>query len=140
MSPIMRKPVDNVKHGGSANAPASRPGDAVLELLHTVMHQFRSLQYQVLRDGPHDVTHMDSKVMGFFAHHPGATLSDLALHSGRDKGQLARLVKGLRERGLLLAEADTQDRRNVQLRLSDEGQAVQRALRLQARALNERAV
>ena len=112
----------------------------VIELVHAVMHQFRSRQYQVLRDGAHDVTHMDSKVMGFFARHPGATLSDLAAHSGRDKAQLARLVKGLRERELLTAEADATDRRNVHLRLSDAGRAVQRALHGEAHALNTRAV
>ena len=113
----MRKSVDNVNHMDSASRPSR--ADAVIELVHTVMHQFRSRQYQVLRDGAHAITHMESKVMGFFSHHPGATLSDLVAHSGRDKAQLARLVKGLRERELLVGEADAADRRNVQLRLSD---------------------
>ena len=134
----MRKSVDNVNHVDSASgAPTA---DALIELVHAVMHQFRGRQYQVLRNGAHDVTHMESKVMAFFAHHPGATLSDLVAHSGRDKAQLARLVKGLRERELLLGEADAADRRNVQLRLSDAGKAVQKALRTEARALNARAV
>jgi DNA-binding MarR family transcriptional regulator len=131
----MRKSVDNVNHVGSASA-----AEAVIELVHAVMHQFRARQYQVLRDGAHDVTHMESKVMGFFSHHPGATLSELVAHSGRDKAQLAKLVKGLRERGLLLGEPDPDDRRNVRLRLSDAGRAVQRALHAQAHALNARAV
>lgn len=134
----MRKSVDNVNHTGSASRPS--PADAVIELVHTVMHQFRSRQFQVLRDGAHDITHMESKVMGFFSHHPGATLSDLVAHSGRDKAQLARLVKGLRERALLVGEADAADRRNVQLRLSDAGRAVQRALHAEAHSLNTRAV
>ena len=153
----MRKSVDNVNDGDSPSPPASsrrskaghRPApstggnaaaDAVLELVHTVMHQFRSLQYHALRGGAVDVTHMEAKVMGFFARHPGATLSDCAQHSGRDKAQLARLVKGLRERALLVAEADAADRRNVHLRLSDEGHALQHALRLEARTLSSRAV
>ena len=131
----MRKSVDNVNHVDSVAA-----ADAVLELVHTVMHQFRSLQYQALRDGPHDVTHMESKVMSFFSAHPGATLSDLAQHSGRDKAQLARLIKGLRDQGLLHAEADENDRRNVRLSLTPDGQAVQRALMRQARSLGEQAV
>ena len=138
----MRKPVDNVNHEDSPSTSSTKAAaaDAVLELVHTVMHQFRSRQYQVLRDGLHDVTHMESKVMGFFAHHPGATLSDLAQHSGRDKAQLARLVKGLRERALLDAAADAVDRRNVHLTLSAEGHAVQQALRREGRTLNARAV
>ena len=131
----MRKSVDNVNHVGSPSA-----AEAVIELVHDVMHQFRARQYQVLRDGEHGVTHMESKVMGFFSRHPDATLSDLVAHSGRDKAQLAKLVKGLRERGLLLGEPDPADRRNVRLCLSDAGRAVQRALRAEARTLNARAV
>jgi len=131
----MRKSVDNVNHVGSPSA-----AEAVIELVHDVMHQFRAVQYRVLRDGAHDVTHLESKVMGFFSRHAGATLSELVAHSGRDKAQLAKLVKGLRERGLLLGEPDPADRRNVRLRLSDAGKAVQRALHAEGHALNARAV
>jgi DNA-binding MarR family transcriptional regulator len=131
----MRKPVDIVKHQGRAAGD-----DDVLESIHAVMHLYRSLQYRVLRDGPHEVTHMESKVLGFFGRHPGATQSDLAQHSGRDKAQLARLIKALRDRGLLVAEADAADRRNLRLSLSADGSAVQRALHLQARRLGTSAV
>lgn len=129
----MRDKVDNV------NRSAGTPDD-VLELVHAVMHAYRSLQYRVLRDGPHDITHMDAKVLGFFSRHPGATQSDLALHSGRDKAQLARLIKGLREQGLLDGRPDADDRRNVRLALTDDGRAVQKALTAQARKLSARAV
>lgn len=126
---------DNVNHRGAA-----RVEDDVLDLVHTVMHQYRAQQYQVLRDGPHDITHMESKVLGYFGRHPGATQSELAQHSGRDKAQLARLIKGLRERGLLDGAADDADRRSITLRLTADGQAVLRTLQKQARRLNERAV
>lgn len=114
--------------------------DDILELVHSVMHEYRSLQYRFLRDGPHDITHMDGKVLGYFAAHPGATQSDLAQYSGRDKAQLARLIKGLRERGLLDAEADETDRRSVRLSLTANGASVQQALRQQARRLSKKAV
>ena len=55
-----------------------------LDIMHSVMHQYRALQYRFLRDGPHDITHMDGKVLGYFGRHPGATQSDLAQHTGRD--------------------------------------------------------
>ncbi len=131
----MRKQVDNVNHVGSASA-----ADEVMELVHAVMHRFRSRQFQALRDCAHDITHLESKAMAFFARHPGATLSDLVSHSGRDKAQLAKLVKGLRERGLLAAEADARDRRSVRLRLSETGEAAQQAMRAEGRVLNERAL
>jgi DNA-binding MarR family transcriptional regulator len=130
----MRKPIDIVNH------VAEPVEDDVLESIHAVMHLYRSQQYRVLRDGPHQLTHMESKVLGFFGRHAGATQSDLALHSGRDKAQLARLIKGLRDRGLLLAQADESDRRNLHLTLSADGQAVQAALHRQARRLGTSAV
>lgn len=130
----MRKSLDIVNQSNRAVE------DDVLELVHTVMHSYRSQQYRLLRDGPHDITHMDGKVLGYFGRHAGATQKDLALHSGRDKAQLARLIKGLRDRGLLAAEADEADRRNVRLSLTADGQSVQRALQQQARRLSARAV
>lgn len=130
----MPQPVDIVNHKASAH------GDEVLELVHAVMHQFRSRQFQVLRDGPHALTHMESKVLGFFARRPGATQSDLVQHSKRDKAQLARLIKGLRERGLLAGTADDGDRRNVCLALTADGEALQKALRCQARQLESQAI
>ncbi|WP_326830400.1 MarR family winged helix-turn-helix transcriptional regulator [Xylophilus rhododendri] len=112
----------------------------MLDLIHTVMHQVRSQQYRILRDGPHDITHMDSRVLGYFGRHPGATQSDLAAFSGRDKAQLARLVKGLRDRGLLRATPDETDRRNVRLDLTEAGRTIQDTLRQQAALVGEKAV
>lgn len=126
----MRKSIDNVNH---------LDGD-VLDIVHTVMHQVRSHMHRHLRGGPHDITPMDARALGYFGRHPGATQSDLSAHSGRDKAQLARLVKGLRDRGLLEAVADEADRRNVRLSLTDDGRALQDSLRRQASVLGEKAV
>ena len=135
----MRNKDDNVNH--SARPPkTAEAADDVLDLVHRVMHQYRSQQYQVLRDGPHDITHMEGKVMHFFGHHPGATQSDLAQRTGRDKAQLARLIKGLRERGMLASAAELEDRRSVPLQLTDDGRAVLRALQQQTRKVHARAV
>ena len=128
----MRKAVDHVKHKGEA--------DEVLEAIHAVMHLYRARQYRVLRDGEHDVTHLESKVLGFFAHHPGATLSELSAHSGRDKGQLARLVGGLRERGLIEARVDEADRRNQRLHLTPEGEQAQQLVKREGRKVATAAV
>jgi DNA-binding MarR family transcriptional regulator len=134
----MGKQIDNVNQPAGKSLHAS--GDDLLELVHTVMHQVRSQQYQALRDGPLALTHMESKVLGYFGRQPGATQSDLVQHSGRDKAQLARLIKGLRERGLLDAEADEADRRNLRLRLTAEGQGLLRLLQKQTRKVGQQAV
>ena len=141
MSLIMPKSIDNVKHKALATGEVA--AEDLLDSVHTLMHLLRSQQFQALRDGPHAalaITHMEVKVMAFFGRHAGATQSDLAGHSGRDKAQLARLIKGLRERGLLDAQADAADRRNLRLTLSAKGVELQRALAQQARKLSTRAV
>jgi DNA-binding MarR family transcriptional regulator len=118
----MRKEVDDVNQ----NAPT--PAAEVLERMHAIMHLYRSAQQRSLRAGPHDLAHMEIKVLGYFARHPGATQSDLAAHSGRDKAQLTRLIRGLRDRGLVEATADATDRRSTRLALSAEGKAMHAAL------------
>ncbi len=116
----MRKSIDNVKRieKPAKGGKALGSGDQVLELLHTITHQYRALQFRHLRDGPYAVTHMDSKVLAFFGRRPGAT----------------------RERGLLRAEPDPADRRNTQLWLSEAGAVVQAGLREGLQAVGRRAV
>lgn len=132
----MRKLNDLVNQMGDA----AISGEAVIEAVHSVMHRYRAEQYRAMRDSPNGLTHMDGKVLGFFARHPGATQKELSAHSGRDKGQLARLISGLKERGLLDARVDEADRRNVCLHLTAEGRSTQQALQRRARKLSEQAV
>ena len=134
MSPIIHESNDNVNHSGDTRQ------DAVLELIHSIMHQYRSQQFQALRDGQHELTHMEAKVLAFFGRHPGSTQSDLARRSGRDKAQLARLITALRERGLLHGEADSADRRNTRLSLTKAGKAIEQAAQSEAAKLNAQAV
>jgi DNA-binding MarR family transcriptional regulator len=101
---------------------------AVFDAIHDIMHLYRAQQYRALRDGPHDLTHMEAKVLGYFMRHPGATQSDLTAHSGRDKAQLARLIRGLRDKGLLEAAVDEADRRSTRLRVSEAGKAIARTV------------
>lgn len=130
----MRNVVDEVNQ----NPPS--PALEVLERVHAVMHLYRSAQQRSLRAGPHDLAHMEIKVLGFFARRPGATQSDLAAHSGRDKAQLARLIRGLRDRGLLDATADETDKRSTRLALSEAGKEMFAALHRHDGALAETAL
>lgn len=100
----------------------------IFEEIHAVMHLLRAEQFQVFRDCPYKLTHMEGQVLGYLARKPGATLSDLVAHSGRDKGQLAKLVKTLREHALIEAVEDASDRRSVKLRLTACGEKVQHKL------------
>lgn len=112
----------------------------VFESIHTVMHLYRSRQYRDLRGGPHELTHMENKVLGFFTRHPGATQSDLVAHSRRDKAQLTRLIRGLRDKGLLEARVDEADRRSTRLQPTAEGEAVHKGAHKQGVRLSRVAV
>lgn len=130
----MQKEVDRVNqnHGNRADDP--------LETMHAIVHLFRSRQLRGLRGGPHELAHMEMKALGYFARHPGATQSDLVAHSGRDKAQVARLIRALRETQLLEAAADEQDRRSTRLTLSAAGQEVFAGLHRQSGALRDAAL
>jgi DNA-binding MarR family transcriptional regulator len=134
MSMIVTESMDKVNHS------RGRAEVELMELVHRVMHQYRSGQYAELRAGHSGITHMEGRVLGHVGRHPGVTLSDLARHSGRDKAQLARLIKALRERGLLAAEPDPADRRNVRLAVTAAGQEVMRLLQQHTRRLATQAV
>ena len=121
--------IDIVNHKGLPLA------EQVFEHIHALMHLHRSQLLQSLREGEHDLTHMEGKALGFFARHPGATQSDLALQARRDKAQIARLIGGLKDKQLLTVRQDAQDRRNQPLELTPAGLALHEALRAQGRKL-----
>lgn len=113
----------------------TRTDDLSLELfdsLHNVMHLYRARQLRALRDGAFELTPMEFKALGYVARHPGCTQSDLVERFGRDKGQLARLLKGLRDRGLLESRVDPADKRSTLLAPSAAGEQLHRILRDEA--------
>ena len=134
MSPILKKQVNLV------NQFDERSAEAVFDAIHTVMHMYRSMQLRGLRGVDYELTHMEYKAMGFFARHPGASQSELAAHSGRDKAQLARLLRGLRDKKLLDAQLDETDRRSTRLKLTDEGVNVIHSLQAMGAEVSGQAV
>lgn len=120
--------------------PKKNAPDEIFEAIHAIMHLFRSEQYRALRDGPYGLTHMEGKILAFLARNDGTTLSELVAHSGRDKSQLARLIKSLREQGLLQGQNDKEDRRSVRLTLTSEGRAIHQYLQHQVGRLSKVAV
>lgn len=130
----MGKSFDNVKQVVNADE------DDVLESIHSLMHMVRSRQLRSLNAGPLELAPMEGKVLGYFSRHPGATQSDLACHSGRDRGQLGRLIAGMKEKELLRLEPDTEDRRVMRIWLTDSAQALHREFQRQRKALSVQAV
>lgn len=130
----MKKLVDSV------NQNSTESGADVFEAIHAIMHLYRARQLRASQAGDAPLTHMENKVLGYFGRHPGATQRDVVAHSGRDKAQLARVIAGLREKGLLDAVAAEDDRRSTRLSLSCAGQAAHAELRLHGAALSAAAL
>jgi DNA-binding MarR family transcriptional regulator len=127
----------NVAHVNKKTAPVA---DDIFASIHTIMHLFRAEQYRVLREGHYDLTHMEGKILGFFIRRPGATLRDLVAHLQQDKGQLARLIRSLKDGGLLETQAGARDRRSIPLQATREGRRIHQILQRQVRKLSELAV
>ena len=114
--------------------------DDVLELIHAVMHQVRSHHGRSGTDGSQPTAHLEGKVMNFFARQPGATQSDLVMHSGRDKGQVARLLAGMKDKGLLESVSDEKDRRVVRHFLTEKAKDLHADVKHQRQQLSRLAV
>lgn len=130
----MRHAVDNV------NQPRGLSPDDLIEAMHAVVHAARSLHHDALTKAGVGLTPLEGRVLGFFARHPGATQRELADHSGRDKGQLARLVHGMRERGLLELSADQDDRRTTRVHLTPAAQRIHQSVLRQRQRLAQSAL
>lgn len=127
-------------HNQDDNVNQYHPADMVFEALHTVMHLYRSNHLQAIKEVDSGLTHMESRVLDYFYRNPGATLSDLVSHSGKDKAQLTRLIRGLRENKYLEAKEDATDRRSVHLTLSTSGRNLHIQLKRYREAILKNAV
>ena len=130
----MNKQVDTV------NQIAAPADNDVLEVLHGLMHQLRARHLGGSDEADQAIGPMERKALKFFAHHPGSTQSELVQHSGRDKGQLARLIAGLKTRGLLEAQPDEKDRRVIRLYPTEQAQALYQQVQRQRKALSVKAL
>ena len=100
----------------------------VLDRLHTLMHGLRRHLQDAARDDGDGLGPMEARCLGYFLRFEGASQSDLVQHSGRDKAQIARIVKALHERGLLQSQPDPNDGRSQRVSVTPEGQALQRKM------------
>lgn len=114
--------------------------EQVVESMHHVTHLIRSGIFRVLRDSPYKLTHLEGKLLGYFSRHPGSTLGDVAEEMAKDRGQLAKLIRNLREYGLLTSLTDDTDRRRVKLILTPQGEEIHTMVRKEIGRLSEIAI
>ena len=68
------------------------------------------------------------RALYFIARQPGLTISDLLALLGITKQSLGRVVKDLEVRAMLTTRPGNRDRRQKELRLTDEGRAMEAAI------------
>ena len=100
----------------------------VLERLHSLVTCFHRHMHEAVRDDGDGLALMEARALNFLARHEGSSQRELVLHAGRDKAQIARIVKTLHERGLLDSAPDPQDGRCQRLRLTPEGHTMHRRM------------
>lgn len=111
--------------------PAAATGDlqdAVLEALQALVFGLKGQLRHGLGTESQALAPMEWRALQFFVRHPGASQSELVQHSGRDKAQIARLIKSLLGAGHLRAEPDPRDRRSQCLHPSPSGLALYQQL------------
>lgn len=90
-------------------------------VLWQLAFQFKSSIRQVLRDSELDLNGMHLRLLHAIGHHPNGTANQLASWSGRNKGQITRLVNELEAKGLVTRQPHPEDKRSQLLNLSNDG-------------------
>lgn len=100
----------------------------ILEKLHLLVSIFHRRMHDAVRDDGEGLAPMESRALRFLAHHEGSTQRDMTQHTGRDKAQIARIVRTLLERGLVESTPDPEDGRSQRLNLTAAGRAMHRRM------------
>ena len=95
--------------------PTTRQRAALDALLSLFGGMKQAMRHQLQGDGTPATAPMLLRMLQLCQRQPGITQQGLALITGRDKGQVARLVKELLDDGLLLREEHPDDRRSHRL-------------------------
>lgn len=98
------------------------------ENIHSLLHLYRSQLHNAMKLMHKDLSHMECKALAYFAHNGGASQTDLVAFMQRDKAQLNRIIKILKEQGLLSEVKDPKDKRRSCLYVTEEGQSVYQTL------------
>jgi len=122
-----------------ATTPDTPPD--VMEQIHTLMH---ALKARVMQGSPEAggrrVAPTEARMLHHVARHPGCTQGDLVEHTGRDKGQINRLIQQVEDAGLLVRVPDETDRRKLRLELTAEGREVVKGIAAERRKLSAKLV
>ena len=105
----------------------STPSDLeIFETMHRLIHAYYR-RHPVDGAGV-ELTKNEARNIRFIGQHPGVTQMEIVADSGADKGLVARLVKSMVDRGLVIRRTDGAGKRGKACYLSPEGLKVYEAL------------
>lgn len=102
----------------------AEPGIEILNLVNAIERRSTARMQRLLREAGLGLAAMEARTLRFIARHPGCTQKEIVRASGRDKAQIARVIKTLRERGLVDRPTEDSGRRAQPLALTPTGAAV----------------
>lgn len=107
---------------------SDHPLPDIAERLWDLSHRFKARLRASLTDGApalsQDLAPFQAKALSAIGRYPGLLPNQLADRSGRDKAQIARVLKDLEERGLIARSPHPTDRRTHCLSLTPAGETV----------------
>src|SRR5690606_28114334 len=107
------------------DAMSAEPGIEILNLINAIERRTTARMQRLLREAGLGLAAMEARTLRFVARHPGCcTQKEIVRASGRDKAQIARVIKTLRERGLVERPTGGSGRRAQPLALTPSGAAV----------------
>lgn len=96
--------------------------DAIVEVLSDLSRQFRvELHHACLKTGSL-LTPFQNAIIAYIGRNPSISIMELASLAGRDKAQITRVVLELETLDLVVRARSTQDRRSVNISLTNMGQ------------------
>ena len=101
-------------------------GEALLDQLNNIIYAATARLRADMDAGGISLAPLEAVALAFLQNHPGATQAEFVQYIGRDKAQVARIIKPVIERGLVVALPDEQDRRLNRLWLTQAGQSLHR--------------
>lgn len=93
-------------------------------VVETVLLGMRAIRRQIRAHKPRELTVQQFRVLAHLRHHAGASLSHLAEHAGLALPSMSKAVDHLVKQGLVERAASTEDRRRVNLQLTQAGRSV----------------
>jgi DNA-binding MarR family transcriptional regulator len=106
-----------------ARVAETTPDQVAIAILETIPPAMRAIREQMRSGRAASLSVAQFRLLLFVRRHPGTSLSPLAEHLGTTLPAASQLVERLMRAGLVTREQHSEERRRVELRLTEAGDA-----------------